>query len=362
MADKQRIGIGIFGYGFMAQAHLMALAEIPQANVVAVCGPNLAQAGPVAKRHGIEFVTRDPTEMLDLSTVDAVIIATPNDTHFDLAMSSMAAGKHVFVEKPIAISAEEGRRMRAAARKFGIRNMCGYLLRASPLIEKIRGMIESGGVGEILSAHIQRTMSFQLEGRPEMSWYIDPTRNQTGVLSDLGSHAIDLIQYLVGPIDSVASVVSTQVQHATDPVTGRHVPLTLDDDASLIVMFKNGASGTVVTSSVALVDCNFPLGRTSIQVNGSRASILTDGLTEARVFRIGHDPTQLDSGLSTEEADHAGLLALLGERMLGRFLRSILEERDIEPTLTDGLRAQEVVDAAARAHGERRWLKVPQVH
>ena len=361
MTPDGKVGIGFFGYGFITRAHLSGLRHVQGARVLGICGPHADRARAVAAEFSVDFVTSNPEELLGLPGLDGVVVGSPDHTHHELTMAAIRAGKHVFVEKPIATNARHGREMYEAARKAKLRSMVGFTLRANPLIQRVRRMVEEGEMGEIMNAHAERYGGGVLARTPKINWKTDPSKTGTGVIGDLGSHAIDLLHFWVGPITSVAAILDTHIKEGIDPATGKKAPLTLDDEANLLVRFASGASGTVVSNRVGLVDCHKPLGRSSFTLNGSKAGFLTDGILEARLFRLGHDPEVIDPGLPLEEADHAGIIGFFGETMMRNFVTAIREERDVPPTLADGLRAQEVIDAAVRAGRERRWVDVPRV-
>jgi len=351
----------MLGYGFMAEAHLAGLRDVPQAQVVALAGPRLARAREVAAAHGVATAYDTPEALLADPRVDAVVIASTDDAHCPQTLAAAAAGKHVFVEKPIALQVSQARAMAAAVRQAGVHSAVGFTLRWNPMVAHLRALIERGELGALISVHAQRFNRRLLGDAPPMTWRYDPVRSGSGALGDLGSHMIDLAQYLAGSITSVAADLATNTAHARDPVTGRPVPLTLDDDTVLLVRFASGAHGTIATSRVGVVDSHLPLGRSSFQVNGSAAGFLTDGLLHATIHRLNRPPEPLDQKLPLHDADHAGILAYFGARMMRAFVESILEDRAIAPTIVDGLRAQEVIEAALTAARTRRWVDVPQV-
>ena len=110
MTPDGKVGLGFFGYGFMSEAHLEGLGFVDDGVALGICGPNLDRARATASRHGVDFITTEPDELLSIDGLDGVVIATPDHTHYDLTMRSINAGRHVFVEKPIANNAEQGRR------------------------------------------------------------------------------------------------------------------------------------------------------------------------------------------------------------------------------------------------------------
>ena len=353
------VGIGVLGYGFMAKAHLSGLRSVEHAQIVAIAGPNLSRARAVADTYSVPSVYADEHELVADPEIDAVVITSPDDKHYPQAMTAIKAGKHVFVEKPVALNAIQAREMVMAAQRVGVQTAVGFTLRWNPIIERIHAMIEAGEFGEIVSVHAQRFNSRLLGQVPDMEWRYDPDRSGTGVLGDLGSHMIDLAQYLAGPIEAVSADIATVTRHAFDSDSGRKVPLTLDDDVVLAIRFANGAHGTISLSRVGVVDAHEPLGRSSFLINGTRAGVLTDGILHAAIHRLGHEPQLIHPNLPLGGADHAGILAVFGKRMMHGFVEAVLNNCEISPTMSDGLRTQEVVDSAMKAAHTGRWITVP---
>jgi predicted dehydrogenase len=359
MAAPHPVGFGIFGYGFVAGAHCTALRAIG-ARPVAVCGPRADAARAFAVRHGIPetHVFQRPEELLALPEVTAVIVATPDDSHHDLTIAAAEAGKHVFCEKPLALNLEQARAMWQAVQRAGVRSMTGFLLRYAPIVQTIQGLVQRGQLGRLLSVHCERYNASLLRPDPAMSWRHDPRRCSAGVLADLGSHMIDLARCFAGEIVEVCADLRTYVDELRDPATRALVPHRLDDDATLLVRFANGAHGTISVSRVGIVDSHHPLGRSFFELNGTQAGVTTDGVEHGSFFRRGEPPQEIVPERSPAGLDHAGVLAYMGEHMLGAFIEAIQTGQDRPPTIEDGLRAQAVIDAALRSHASRRWEQV----
>ena len=203
------VGFAVFGYGFMATAHIEALQALEGARVVVVCGPRLDRAQEVADAHGVPFATTSADEALRLSGVDAVVIDTPDAFHHDLVIAAAAAGKHVFCEKPLATNLEDGVAMADAVRRAGVRSMMGFSTRFSPLTIAIRDAIAAGAIGRPFHVHAQSFSAGLLAAQPRWSWRTDKARSGTGVIGDIGAHALDTCQFLLGPITAVASSLHT---------------------------------------------------------------------------------------------------------------------------------------------------------
>jgi predicted dehydrogenase len=328
-----------------------------------VCGPRQDAAGAFAARFGIPagHVFAQPADMLALPDLDAVVVATPDDSHHDLTVASAQAGKHVFCEKPLAMNAAQGRAMWETVRQAGVRSMTGFLLRYAPIVQTIQEMAQRGDLGRIVSVHCERYNASLLRQEPVMTWRQDPRRCGAGVLGDLGAHMIDLARCLAGDVVDVCADVRTYVPELLDRPGGQRVPHRLDDDATLLLRFAGGAHGAISVSRVGIVDSDQPLGRSFFELNGTLGGITTDGIAHGSLFRRGQPPQEVHPERSPAGLDHAGVLAYMGEHMLQAFVEGILDGRDRAPTIGDGLATQQVIDAALRAHASRCWERVPSV-
>lgn len=352
------VGIGIFGYGFIAGAHVEALRAVG-AGVVAVCGPRREAAEAFARRYGIEGVYTDPQHLLDRADVRAVVVCTPDADHAPLTIAAARAGKHVFCEKPLAMNLAEARQMVAAVSEAGVVGMTGFLLRGAPVVRRIAHTLQSGEAGQLISLHTQRYNASLLGPGAMATWRTDPTRSGLGVLGDLGAHMVDLALLFGGPVRQVSADLLTFVHGLPDATTGRPVALSLDDDVALALRFASGAHGTISLSRVGLADSHLPLGRSEIVLNASNLAIVSDGMEHAAVHRLGSAPQEWPVDETVASLDHGQLLTYLGQELMRGFLAAIAAGRPASPTLEDGLAVQAVLEAAARSATSRRWEDVP---
>ena len=357
-SDEQPIRFGFFGYGFIAGAHAQALADVPGAEVTAVCGPRPAPAQEFAERFGVGLVTQDPQEML-ASDIDAVVICTPDDAHHEQVLAAAAAGKHLFCEKPVAMDLAQASEMVAACERANVRTMTGFLLPYAPIAQELVRRVRDGQFGELISIHTQRYNPRLLGAALTAQWRYDAARSSAGVLSDLGSHMLNFSVLIGGPITHIAASLRTVIKEVPDPATGGTVPLTLDDDVVLALRFASGVHGTIATSRVGHVDSDKPLGRSMIQINGTKAAVVTDGLEHAEVYRYGHPTEAIEPDLGPGVDEHAGLLAAMGRRVFSEFVAAIRSGRDCHPTIRDGWQVQALVETAALAAKSGRWEEVP---
>jgi len=179
------LNIGLIGAGRMGAYHVETWERVPAGRLTAIADPDEAVARGRIGRRPIEWVG-DYRWLLERADVDAVCICTPSEHHARVALDAIAAGKHVFVEKPIAIALEDGLRMAAAARMAGLKLVVGHVERFNPAVGKLAELIREGRIGRVFRAHATRVGPL-------------PARIQdTGVAIDLATHDLDLMQFVLG--------------------------------------------------------------------------------------------------------------------------------------------------------------------
>jgi predicted dehydrogenase len=217
------VRIGIIGSRFVANLHALAVRQAPGAELVAAASPNTEHAWAFHRRYEIPHVFQDYKDMLDSGFVDAVTVACPNDLHCEVTLAAAAAGKHVFVDKPLALSLQECDRMIEACGKSGVVLMYGENLCFAPKYVRAKESADEGALGEVYYVR-------QLECHygPHSEWFWDVTRSGGGVLMDMGCHSIAFCRWAFGnaPIERVFAEIGTFV----------HGDRTRGDDHSLVVM------------------------------------------------------------------------------------------------------------------------------
>ena len=226
---------GIIGCGQVCELKSgPALYKNAASEVTIVMRRDLARAEDYARRHGVRRFTDDAVRVIDASDVDAVYVATPPGSHLEYALSVAAAGKPCYVEKPMARSATECRRMSAAFQAAGQPLFVAYYRRALPRFLKLKALIESGALGRVASVGhcLKRPAAALREGAP-LPWRLDAAQAGGGLFMDLACHAFDLFDFLLGPIRHVAG-------HATN-----HARRALVEDTVVAVFsFESGVVGT----------------------------------------------------------------------------------------------------------------------
>ena len=236
-ASTDSVRIGLVGSGFVTAIHYEALRYVPGALVVAVASPSPGHAERFAGERGIARQFTDYRSLLDLREIDLVVLGLPNDLHCEATCQSAAAGKHVVVEKPMAMNLAECDRMIAACEKAGV--MLGYAeeLCFAPKYVRLKELAMEGAFGKV---HLVK-QSEKHDG-PHASWFFDTDRSGGGVTFDMGCHAIEFFRWILGG-GSPASKARVETAYA-QLGTYSHAKTTLgDDEAVLLLTFEGGAIG-----------------------------------------------------------------------------------------------------------------------
>ncbi len=229
------VRVGLIGSGFISAIHAEAFRRVPGASLVAVTSPTPGHAERFAATHGIPRHFTDDRALLDLKEVDLVVLGLPNDLHCDVTVRAADAGKHVVVEKPMALNLAECDRMIAACERAGV--MLGYAeeLCFAPKYLRLKQLVDEGALGEVHTVK----QSEKHDG-PHAGWFFDTRRSGGGVTMDMGCHAIEFFRWILGRDGSKAQIAGVYAQMSTrvhgDKTAG-------DDDSILMIDFADGAVG-----------------------------------------------------------------------------------------------------------------------
>ncbi len=256
MAEKRRpLRVGLIGTGFMGKTHTFGFAaaarvfELPYAvEIVSVADRTDALAARAAAAMGIPHSTGDWTTLIADDSIDVIDITAPNAFHRDMALAAIAAGKHVYCEKPLAPLASDATAMADAAEARGVKTQVGFNYICNPLLRLAREMIAGGELGDIRSFRGIHAEDYMADAAAPFSFRNDPVGG--GVLADLGSHALATAEFLLGPITRVLGDAVTIVTSRPDGSGGSREVFT-DDITRAFLRFANGASGSIEASWVA---------------------------------------------------------------------------------------------------------------
>ncbi|MCC7491531.1 MAG: Gfo/Idh/MocA family oxidoreductase [Fimbriimonadaceae bacterium] len=253
---SSKLGVGVIGSGGIAQAaHLPGYAAVPDlCELVAVADVSGEVARGAAEKFGVKHVYTDYTKLLERDDIDVVSVCTPNLYHHEPTIAALQAKKHVLVEKPLADTVAHGEAMVAAAAANGRKLMCGLNRRFDGETQAVKKLIDEGRVGEIYWA---RAQALRRRGIPGWGVFIDKAKQGGGPLIDIGVHVLDTTLYLMGypkPV-AVSGATYTKFGHRPDVLglMGQwdHTRFTVEDFATALVRFENGATVMVESSFAA---------------------------------------------------------------------------------------------------------------
>jgi predicted dehydrogenase len=350
---KEKIGFGIIGTGGWANTHARSCKANPHAEIVGLTEVREGVAESFAKAHNLNVPTfTDYRNLLAMDGLDAVIIATPNNVHAPIAIAAAKAGKHILCQKPMATTLADAKAMVAAVEKAGVTGMIAYTKRffkASPFLNYILRNEDLGRIYHVQAFYFQSWLS---NPATPVVWRLRREMTGTGVLGDLGSHIIDLAQYLVGDdIVRVTAMMKTFINErpsTTDPEKKETVDV--DDAVMFGAEFKNGAMGVFQASRNATGHPD----HWRVEIDAEKGAIIYDKFTN----------TSIQVSIHTGLARHAGWVELKvparwpyanqysedeSQNQTDYFVECIRSGQTPAPSFADGLKTERVIDAVVRS-------------
>src|SRR4249919_1107361 len=248
----KKLNIGMIGYGFMGRTHSNAFSQVNhffdvlyQPVLKTLCARNAERAQDFAAKWGYESVETDWRSLVESPDIDLIDIASPNDTHAEIAIAAARAGKMVTCEKPLGRTAAEAQAMVSAVETAGVANMVWYNYRRVPAVVLLKHLIDEGKLGRIFHYRAQFlqdwTISRDLPQGGEGLWRLDVGVAGSGVTGDLLAHCIDTALWLNGPIHEVTAMTETFIKERKHNLSGRVEPVGIDDASAVLTRFENGS-------------------------------------------------------------------------------------------------------------------------
>ncbi|HEY6481390.1 MAG TPA: Gfo/Idh/MocA family oxidoreductase [Streptosporangiaceae bacterium] len=388
-AERPALGVGMVGYGFMGAAHSHAwrtaahVLDLPLTpRMVALCGRDAAGAAAAARRYGWASAESDWRALIGRPDVQLIDICAPGDAHAEIAIAALDAGQHVLCEKPLATTVPQAQAMAAAAARAsarGVRSMIGFNYRRVPAIALACRLVRDGRIGQIRQVRASYRQDWLADPAFPLTWRLQREHAGAGALGDLGSHIVDLAQYLTGDlITAVSGTTATFVserplpapdvpgQPGASPRTG---PVTVDDAALFTARLGASRLGSFEAT-------RFAQGRKNelrIELNGARGSLAfnLEQLNELQFYDAQDGETAGFRRILVTEPGHPYLSAwwppghVLGwdvtfTHEIADLVTAIAAGTDPEPSFAAGLQVQQVLAAVedSAAH-DSRWTPLP---
>ncbi len=356
---ERPLRVGVIGVGYGAAVHIPALIHLPEAEVLAVCARTTMRAVTVAAARQIPLVTTDFRQVINESSIEAVVIAAPPYLHHQMVMAALEAGKHVLCESPMGRSPAESRDMVKMADSKSVVAMVNHHLRYDPLRSRIRELLHGGyvGVPQAITVNIVRSTVPDAYARP-FGWRSELERGG-GALGAIGMQEVDVLRWWLGEIDSVAGTAATMVERHVHPGGNGMMRADADDNFACVLRFASGMIGTVHVTTTAGVESG-----EEIMISGSEGMLIAQnggvllgakrGETEMSHIDV---ITPEDDSLPAET--HPTMHATY--RLLRRWVDAIREgEPAPSPSFHDGAKAQEIVDGIRRSGQQDRWIDIAE--
>ena len=379
------IGVGLVGYKFMGRAHSNGYRQVshffdvdPTPRMVAIAGRNETAVSEAATQLGWEGYETDYHALIERDDIGLIDVSTPGDSHYEVVMAALAAGKHVLCEKPLANSLDQAREMMNAAKSAGVINMINFNYRRVPAVVLARKLIAEGRIGEVRHFRAIYLQDWILDPEFPLVWRLKKELAGSGALGDIAAHIVDLSRYLLGDeIASVTGSLSTFIKERPVEVTSgggaglvatggvEMGQVTVDDSAHFLTRFESGATGTYEVTRLAPGRRN----HNQFEINGSKGTIVFDleRLNELEVYFVddAEDVQGFRKILVTDAAHPFVGNWWPGGHIIGwehTFTHVVKDLMDgiksgvnPAPAFEDGFRCQAVLDAVERSSASGQW-------
>ena len=375
----KQLNIGLVGYGFMGRTHSNAFLQAPRyfdlpwrPVLKAVAARNEARVKAFAANWGYESYATDWRDLVSRKDIDVIDIASPNDTHHEIAIAAAKAGKMVMCEKPLGRNAAEAQAMTDAVEQAGVPNTVWYNYRRVPAVTMIKQLVDEGKLGRIFHYRAKFlqdwTISADLPQGGEGLWRLDVSVAGSGVTGDLLAHNIDTALWLNGPITEVTAMTETFIKERTHSLTGAVQPVGIDDASAFLCRFENGSTATFEATRYA----RGHKALYTLEINGEHASASWDLHDLHRIQYFDHaDEGRVRGWRNVHVTDgdqpymkHWWVPGLqIGYEhtfihQFADFVTAAARGNSLPPTFRDGLATDYVTDAVLKSARSRQWETV----
>ncbi len=371
----KQLGIAVIGDGLMAKEHSMAwrsvqavYGDVPVSpRLVVIVHPDPERAAAAAAQYGFERSATSWEEAVADPEVDVVDIVTPNAFHKEVAIAAARAGKHIWCEKPLALTSAESWEMTEAAEAAGVSTLVGFTYLQNPGLALAKRLIDAGELGELFSFTAFFSADTMIDPAVPFTWRTDRSRAGGGALGDLGSHLVSIARYLVGDVARVSGMTRIVVPERTDAAGARRA-VDNDDHALAMVEFENGVTGSLQASRVLTgrsFEVSFTLTGTKGAIRFSQqdshileVSLASDGLDSHGFRTIELGPGHGEFGrLWPMSGINIGLHELKIFEVRA-FIEAIVTGTRVLPDFREGWEIEKVIEAIEHSARSRNWVDV----
>lgn len=385
----ETIKVGMIGYKFMGKAHSHAYRDIPlffpktiHPEMKMICGRNNNDVALAAKQFGWEEYTTDWRSLLQREDIDLIDINAPSDVHKEIAIAAAQAGKHIFCEKPLALTLKDSREMLDAVEEAGVKHMVGFNYRFAPAVMLAKKLLDEGRLGDIYHFRACFLQDWLVDPNFPLAWRLQKEIAGSGSHGDLGAHLIDLAHYLIGDMTEAIGLNETFIKErpistnmtglsATGSLSGEKGKVTVDDATLFLAKFANGALGSFEATRFASGHrCT-----NSFEINGSKGSVIfdfermnelqvyfTDDRDDVQGFRrvLATDPAHAYSENWWPPGHTIGYEHTFIHEMV-ELMEAFREDRQPIPNFRDGVKCQQVLEAVDLSIKKRQWITISDI-
>ena len=353
------VSIGMVGTSWWADAmHLPAVASHPNAKTTAICGRNHENARKLAVTWDIPHVYTNYNDMIESGNINAIIISTPNDTHYPITMKALEHGLHVLCEKPIALNYADAQRMANKAREKGVKHLVPFTYSFMPTARYLKELMDGDYIGKPYHLNMRYYTGYARDG--QYMWRFNVEQAGSGIIGDLGSHFLYLAEWFYGPIKRLFCQLGYVMERSQTDHDGK--PYTVGDDMSIVTLeFAKVAYGVIHVTALCYEDT--PFGQTHhMEFHGSGGTLYSytdwDMVQQVKGARVGEGmPKELTIpdhiwGSSRRDTVHNTYRDMFRKEdfMIRQFISAIINDEELRPNLDDGARIQRLIDAAVMSH------------
>ncbi|PSM45260.1 myo-inositol 2-dehydrogenase [Streptomyces dioscori] len=377
------LGVAVVGFGWMGRVHTQAYARVPhhfpdlsvRPELIAVADEVPGRAEEAAAQYGFATAARDWREIAADPRVQAVSVAAPNFLHREIGVAMAEAGKHLWIEKPVGLTADDARAVAGAVAKTGVQGTVGFNYRNAPAVAAARELIAAGEIGTVTHVRIRLFSDYAAHPEGALTWRYERERGGSGVLGDLASHGVDLARFLLGEIASLTADTAVFLPERARPTgaTAGHTrstggelgPVENEDYVSCLLRFASGARGVLEACRVSVGEQN----NYGFEIHGTKGAVSWDfrrmgelGVSRGTSFQDQPVSTlYVGPGHGEYAAFQPGSANSMGYDDLKvieahNFLRSIAEGTPYGATLEDAVHSATALDAMARSAEHGTWV------